>query len=79
MNKNYIEEVNKFCILRQCDDQHLWGRGRCKVTYSEGQSSFYSVLSSLEGQGDIHCNIVEAVISNVMSYYGCKMRKEYPV
>jgi hypothetical protein len=47
-------------------------------TYSEGQCNFCSVLSSMEGQGAIHYNIVGAVVSNVY-YYGCKIQKENPI
>jgi hypothetical protein len=36
-------------------------------THSKDNYSFYSVLSSMEGQRVIHCNMIEAFISNVMS------------
>jgi hypothetical protein len=36
-------------------------------THIQKMCSFCSILSSMEGQGDIHYNIVEAFVSNVMS------------
>ena len=72
MNKR-VEQV---CILRQCGEQRFWGRGRCKNTYSEGQCSFFSVLLSMVAQLDIHCNIVEAFISNVVSVTGVKCERK---
>jgi hypothetical protein len=78
MNKNYTQEVNKFACLGSVMASTC-GAEEGVNTHIQKASAVYSVLSSMEGQGDIQCNIIEAVVSNVVSFYGCKMQKEYPI
>lgn len=75
INKNDIKELNKFAYLCSVVTSAC-GTEEGVKTYSEGQCSFFSFLSSLVRQLGIHCNIVEACISNVMSIMGVRCKRK---